>query len=43
VVTNGQYLFPVVYDVKNDPGEHVNLMVEYPNIKPGDYFQGYKK
>ncbi len=63
-----QYIFPVVYDVKNDPGEQVNLMVEdkfayswvyvplgeilggahksmmeYPNIKPGENFQGYKK
>lgn len=63
-----RYIFPVVYDVKNDPGEHVNLMVEdkfayswvyipmgrilgaahmsmveYPNIKPGEDFQGYKK
>lgn len=63
-----EYIFPVVYDVKSDPGEHINLMVEekfayswvyipmskilgathrsmieFPNIKPGEDFQGYKK
>ena len=63
-----EWIFPVVYDVKADPGERVNLMieekfayswvyipmsnilgdiykstVEYPNIKPGEDFKGYKK
>ncbi len=61
-----QRIFPVVYDVKADPGEQINLMEEhkfsyswvyiplakilgalhrsmarYPNIKPGEDFQGY--
>ena len=63
-----KWIFPVVYDVKADPGEQVNLMIEdkfacswvyvpmgnilgdihksmvqYPNIKPGEDFKGYKK
>jgi len=62
------FVFPPLYDVKNDPGEQVNLMIEnkfayswayvplgkilgdvhksmmeYPNIKPGEDFQGYEK
>jgi len=60
-------VFPIVYDVRNDPGEDNELikeslfayswvyaamgkvltekgasMVEYPNIKPGQDFEGYE-